>query len=203
MCKATRSRTRSRPSDCRVAPSPAKTSATAPATAVGRAQIVGAKRFFGLGRCAQSGRRSVHWHPKSFAHAGTAMSGGRTGGDWPFWRAGQRPSSTSAMVAEDAAFRNARENSDRENTRVEAEKAIQRAMVAIIYDRQPALRAIQRRVGLQAVVDGHGGPARLRSDGLRSASGLRRLCRGVFPTPLATGGASYRTLLDLLDVIEQ
>ena len=38
------------------------------------------------------------------------------------------------MVAEDAAFRNARENSDREKARVEAEKAIQRAMVAIMND---------------------------------------------------------------------
>lgn len=38
------------------------------------------------------------------------------------------------MVAEDAAFRNARENSDRENARVEAEKAIQRVMVAIMND---------------------------------------------------------------------
>ena len=51
--------------------------------------------------------------------------------------------------------------------------------------------------------DGHGVPARLRSDGLRSASGLRRPCRGVFPTPLAAGGDSYWTLFDLLDVIDQ
>ena len=48
VCKATRPRTRSRPSDCRVAPSPAQTSAAAPATAVGRAQIIGAKRLSGL-----------------------------------------------------------------------------------------------------------------------------------------------------------
>ena len=102
-----------RPSDCRVAPSPAQTSAAAPATAVGRAQTIGAKRLSGLGRCARCGRRSVHWYPTSFAHAGTAMSGGRTGGGWRFWRAGRRPWPTSAMVAEDAAFRNARENSDK------------------------------------------------------------------------------------------
>ena len=89
------------------------------------------------------------------------------------------------MVAEDAAFRNARENSDRENARVEAEKAIQPAVVAIMNDRHPALRAIQRRVGP------------------RSANGLRRSLPGVFPTPLATGGASDWTLFDLLDVIEQ
>ncbi len=38
------------------------------------------------------------------------------------------------MVAEDAAFRNAPENSDRENARVEAEKAIQRTVVAIMND---------------------------------------------------------------------
>lgn len=49
---------------------------------------------------------------------------------------------------------------------------------------------------------GHGVPARLRSDGLRSPSGLRRPCWGVFSTPLATGGANYWTLFDLLDVIE-
>ena len=79
VCKATRSRTRSRPSDCRVAPSPAQTSAAAPATAVGRAQIIGAKRLSGLGRCARSGRRSVHCPPTSFAHAGTAMSVGTRG----------------------------------------------------------------------------------------------------------------------------
>ena len=113
------------------------------------------------------------------------MSRGRTGGGWLFWRAGHRPSSTSAMVAEDAAFRNARENSDRENARVEAEKAIQRTMVAIMNDRHPALRAIQWRVGLG------------------SASGLRRPLPGVLPTPLATGGASDWTLFNRLDVIEQ
>ncbi len=79
----------------------------------GRAQIIGAKRLSGLGGCARPGRRSVHWYPMSFAHAGTAMSGGRTGGGWRFWRAGRRPWPTSAMVAEDAAFRNARENSDK------------------------------------------------------------------------------------------
>jgi hypothetical protein len=38
------------------------------------------------------------------------------------------------MVAEDAAFKNARENADRENARVGAEKAIQRAMVAVMND---------------------------------------------------------------------
>ena len=39
-----------------------------------------------------------------------------------------------AMVAEDAAFKNARENSDRENARVEADNALQRAVLGIMND---------------------------------------------------------------------
>ena len=39
-----------------------------------------------------------------------------------------------AMVAEDAKFRNARENSDRENARIEADKALQRAVLGIMND---------------------------------------------------------------------
>ncbi len=39
-----------------------------------------------------------------------------------------------AMVAEDTAFKNARENSDRENARVEAENALQRAVLGIMND---------------------------------------------------------------------
>ena len=206
MCKATRPRTRSRPSDCRVAPSPAQTSAAAPATAVGRAQIVGAKRLSGPGRCARSGRRSVHCPPTSFAHAGTAISGGRTGGGWRFWRAGRRPWPTSAMVAEDAAFRNARENSDRENAPVEAENAIQRALVAIMNDDTRLFGEFSGESDSKRWLTNAAFPARPRGDGLRSANGLRRPCRGVFSHPVGDGRRQlpdairpprrYRTIAD-------
>ena len=39
-----------------------------------------------------------------------------------------------ARVAEDTAFRNARQNSDKENTRIEHDKALQRVMVALMKD---------------------------------------------------------------------
>ncbi len=39
-----------------------------------------------------------------------------------------------AMVAEDTAFKNARENSDRENARVEHDKALGRVMTSIMKD---------------------------------------------------------------------
>lgn len=39
-----------------------------------------------------------------------------------------------AMVAEDAAFKNARANSDRENARVESDNALQRAVLGIMND---------------------------------------------------------------------
>ena len=38
------------------------------------------------------------------------------------------------MVAEDTAFRNARENSDRENARIEHDKALGRVMTSIMRD---------------------------------------------------------------------
>ena len=38
------------------------------------------------------------------------------------------------MVAEDTAFRNARENSDRENARIEHDKALGRVMTSIMKD---------------------------------------------------------------------
>ena len=39
-----------------------------------------------------------------------------------------------AKVAEDAAFRNARQNSDRENARIEHDKALLRVMTSIMKD---------------------------------------------------------------------
>ena len=39
-----------------------------------------------------------------------------------------------AMVAEDTAFKNARENSDRENARIEHDKALGRVMTSIMKD---------------------------------------------------------------------
>ena len=42
--------------------------------------------------------------------------------------------SIPSRVAEDAAFRNARRNSDRENTRIEHDKALLRVMTSVMKD---------------------------------------------------------------------
>ena len=42
--------------------------------------------------------------------------------------------SIPSRVAEDAAFRNAQRNSDRENTRIEHDKALLRVMIAVMKD---------------------------------------------------------------------
>ena len=54
--------------------------------------------------------------------------------------AGRRPGEGTdyrdqpSRVAEDAAFRNAQRNSDRENTRIEHDKALLRVMIAVMKD---------------------------------------------------------------------
>ncbi len=72
--KRARPRTRSSPSDCGVAPSPARTSAAAPTAWDREAQALGAQQLPPFRRCARPERRSAHRHPTSFAQAYTGLT---------------------------------------------------------------------------------------------------------------------------------
>ena len=61
-----------------------------------------------------------------------------------------------AMVAEDTAFKNARENSDRENARIEHDRALGRVMTSIMRDDTELFKQFADNPGLQAVVGGGG-----------------------------------------------
>ena len=74
-----RPRTRSRPSDCRVAPSPVRVSPAAPAARDSEAQDCCAQQLPSPRRCARLGRRGAHRHPLSISRACTAMTHGARG----------------------------------------------------------------------------------------------------------------------------
>jgi len=74
--KRARPRTRSRPSDCRVAPSPVRTNPAAPAVRNSEAQDLCAQQLPPPLRCAHLKRRGAHWHPMSFSGAYAAMTQG-------------------------------------------------------------------------------------------------------------------------------
>ena len=77
--KRARPRTRSRPSDCRVAPSPVRVSPAAPAARDSEAQDLCAQQPPSPRRCARPGRRGAHRHPLSISQAYTAMTHGAGG----------------------------------------------------------------------------------------------------------------------------
>ena len=59
-----------------------------------------------------------------------------------------------AKVAEDTAYRNARENSDRQNARIEHDEALKRVMTAVLNDDMQTLQAVHRQRGVPAMADG-------------------------------------------------
>ena len=65
-----------------------------------------------------------------------------------------------AKVAGDTAYRNARENSDRQNARIEHDEALKRVMTAVLNDDMQLFKQFTDNRGVPAVVDGY----RLRTD---------------------------------------
>ena len=72
--KRARPRTRSSPSDCGVAPSPARTSAAARSAQDRKAQDTRVLCLTPPRRCARRELRGAHWHPLSFSQSGAAPS---------------------------------------------------------------------------------------------------------------------------------
>ena len=77
--KCARPRTRRRPSDCRVAPSPVRPNPAAPAARDSEAQDLRAQQLPPPRRCARPERRGAHRHPMSFSRAYAAMTHGAGG----------------------------------------------------------------------------------------------------------------------------
>ena len=75
-----------------------------------------------------------------------------------------------SRVAADTAYQNAKQNSDKQNARIEHDKALARVMTARAEGRHGALQAVQRQRVVPALADGHGVRAHLRTIGGRSAS---------------------------------
>ena len=135
VCKATRSRTRSRPSDCRVAPSPAQTSAAAPATAVGEGANHWCEAAFRSGRVCTARAPKCALVPHVVC---TCRYGHERGQDgrrlavlegWPKALADLRHGRRGRGVQERTG-----ELGQGRTPPVEAENAIQRALVAIMND---------------------------------------------------------------------
>ena len=71
-------------------------------------------------------------------------------------------------VAADKAYQNARKNSDKQNARIEHDKALARVMTARSEGRHGAVQAVQGQRVVQALADGYGVWADVRSIALRT-----------------------------------
>ena len=107
----------------------------------------------------------------------------RVGGPRPD-QSGRSTVDIPAAVAKDTKFENARQNSDRENARVESDKATERAVLGMVQDNTQLFKLFADDPDFRRWLVGHRFPAGLRGDGLKEHGRPAETSRGRSVRPI-------------------